>query len=260
MSDRRLSVIIPTLNERGNIEPLVTRLAQALNGSGVTWEAIFIDDHSTDGTFQQLERMVQAGFPIHPYLKVGKRGKAYSLLEGFARAKYDAVAILDADLQCPPEAIGSMFEHLSNGVDVVVANRQNTFGNPYRRLASWIFQEVFAHRLNGLQVDSQSGLKLFRRQVLESVTLSPSPWTFDMEFLLKAQLAGYAIRGCAVDFSERTSGKSKINLWNASIEIVWNALSLWYQHRLPVLSRSMRAGLLGKGRWLTGLISNRRPF
>ncbi len=260
MPDRRLSVIIPTLNERGNIEPLVKRLSRALDEAGITWEAIFIDDHSTDGTFQQLERMAQAGFPIAPYPKEGKRGKAYSLLEGFARTQYENIVILDADLQCPPEAIGPMFEHLSNGADVVVANRRNAVGNPCRRLASWIFHEVFARRLNGLQVDSQSGLKLFRRSVLESVTLCPSPWTFDMEFLLKAQLAGYAVKGCAVDFSERTSGESKISLWNASIEISWNALSLWFQHRLPIIVRGLHTELVGKGRRFSGMITNRRLF
>ncbi|MGB4834105.1 MAG: hypothetical protein WBP40_03695, partial [Candidatus Moraniibacteriota bacterium] len=68
------------------------------------------------------------------------------------------------------------------------------------------------------------------------------------------------VRGYTVDFSERNSGESKISLWSASVEIAWNALSLWYQHRLPVLARSVGAGLLGKGRRLTGLISNRRLF
>ncbi|MGB4943243.1 MAG: glycosyltransferase family 2 protein [Candidatus Moraniibacteriota bacterium] len=260
MSDRRLSVIIPTLNERGNIEPLLRRLSDFLTHHQYVWEAIVVDDRSTDGTFQKLERLQEEGLPIRPFRKIGCRGKAYSLLEGFERAQFDNIAILDADLQCPPEAIGPMFEYLLSGTDVIVANRSNAVGNPCRRMASWIFQEVFARRLNGLQVDSQSGLKLFRRSVLESVTLAPSPWTFDMEFLLKAQLAGYAVRGYTVDFSERNSGESKISLWSASVEIAWNALSLWYQHRLPVLARSVGAGLLGKGRRLTGLISNRRLF
>ncbi len=260
MRERQVSVIIPTLNERGNIEPLIRRLSDFLTRQQYVWEAIVVDDWSTDGTFQKLERMQAEGFSIHPLRKVGQRGKAYSLLEGFEQAQFENIVILDADLQCPPEAIGPMFEYLSAGADVVVANRRNAVGNPCRRLASWIFQEVFARHLNGLEVDSQSGLKLFRRRVLESVALDPSPWTFDMEFLLKAGLAGYAVKGCAVDFSERNSGDSKISLWSASVEIAWNALSLWYQHRLPVLSRSVGAGLLGKGRRLTGLISNRRLF
>lgn len=260
MRERQISVIIPTLNERGNVEPLIRRLSNFLTHRQYIWEAIVVDDRSTDGTFQKLERLQEEGLPIYPLRKVGQRGKAYSLLEGFERAQFENIAILDADLQCPPEAIGPMFEYLSKGADVVVANRRNTVGNPCRRLASWIFQEVFARRLNGLRVDSQSGLKLFRRRVLESVTLSPSPWTFDMEFLLKAQLAGYAIKGCAVDFSERTSGESKISLWNASIEIAWNALSLWFQHRLPVIVRGLNTELAGRGKRFSGMITNRRLF
>jgi glycosyltransferase involved in cell wall biosynthesis/cellulose synthase/poly-beta-1,6-N-acetylglucosamine synthase-like glycosyltransferase/O-antigen/teichoic acid export membrane protein len=249
MSDRRLSVIIPTLNERGNIEPLVTRLAQALNGSGVTWEAIFIDDHSTDGTFQQLERMAQAGFPIYPYLKAGKRGKAYSLLEGFARAKYDAVAILDADLQYPPEALPAMAEKLATGhTDIVVANRLTRETTLLRRILSRSFKAVFSEFLHGLNCDVQSGLKVFRRKILHDVKLDPTPWTFDLEFLLAARNYGYVIGTVDITFSERTDGESKIHFLKAIWEIGWNALQLRCKGRPPLLiSPDSEGSMLGAG-------------
>ena len=260
MRERQISVIIPTLNERGNVEPLIRRLDDFLSRRQYVWEAVVVDDRSVDGTFQKLERLMEEGLPIRPFRKVGQRGKAYSLLEGFRYARFENIAILDADLQCPPEAIGPMFDELVAGADIVVANRRNAVGSASRRFASWAFQEIFVRRLNGLQVDSQSGLKVFRRPILESITLSPSPWTFDMEFLLKAEIAGYATRGYAVDFSERASGESKLSFWSASAEIAWNALVLWYQHRLPIIAHAWGTRLVERVRHFPGSIIRRRSL
>lgn len=257
MHDRQLSVIIPTLNERGNIEPLVKRLSHAFDHSGIVWEAIFIDDHSTDGTFQQLERMVKAGFPISCYLKAGKRGKAYSLLEGFARAKHDYIAILDADLQYPPEALPAMVEKLATGhTDIVVANRSTQETTLSRRILSRAFKAVFSQFLHGLDCDVQSGLKVFRRKILRDVKLDPTPWTFDLEFLLAARNYGYVIGTVDIAFAERIDGESKIHFLKAIWEIGWNAMKLRFKGRPPLLiSPDSDGTMLG-----AGIAHNRKRF
>lgn len=249
MPNRRLSVIIPTLNERGNIEPLVKRLSRAFEDSGIVWEAVFIDDHSTDGTFQQLERMVASGFPITPFLKQGKRGKAYSLLEGFERAQYEYVAILDADLQYPPEALPAMVEKLETGhVDIVVANRSTQETTLFRRVLSRAFKAVFSQFLHSLDCDVQSGLKVFRRKILHDVKLDPTPWTFDLEFLLAARNYGYVIGTVDIAFAERMDGESKIRFIRAIWEIGWNALKLRFKGRPPLLiSPETEASMIGAG-------------
>ncbi len=94
-----VSVVIPTLNEAENVALLTERLARAL--AGKTYELIFIDDHSDDGTLERLQQL-QAHYPIIARTKQGKPGKAFSLLEGFGLARYEYVAIIDADLQYPP--------------------------------------------------------------------------------------------------------------------------------------------------------------
>lgn len=249
MHDRRLSVIIPTLNERGNIEPLVQRLSRALDESGIVWEAIFVDDHSTDGTFQQLEQMGQSDLPISSFLKAGKRGKAYSLLEGFAQAKYEYVAILDADLQYPPEALPALVEKLETGhVDIVVANRSIQETTLLRRILSRAFKAVFSSFLHGLDCDVQSGLKVFRRKILHDVKLDPTPWTFDLEFLLAARNYGYVIGTVDIAFAERTDGESKIRFVKAIWEIGLNALVLRFKGRPPLLiSPESEETMIGAG-------------
>lgn len=246
---RQLSVVIPTLNERGNIEPLIERLSRTLDEAGLVWEAIIIDDHSTDGTFQKLERMLEAGFPIRPYLKSGERGKAYSLLEGFARANYEYIAMLDADLQYPPEALPGMVDKLTTGhADIVVANRSTQETTRLRRVLSRVFKAVFSQFLHGLECDVQSGLKVFRRKILHDVKLDPTPWTFDLEFLLAARNYGYVIKTVDIRFAERTEGQSKIHFIKAVWEIGWNALKLRFKGRPPLLISPETADtMLGAG-------------
>ncbi|TSC77520.1 MAG: dolichol-phosphate mannosyltransferase, partial [Parcubacteria group bacterium Gr01-1014_24] len=81
-----ISVVIPTLNEEGNIKPLVGRLADALEKRGAEYELIFVDDHSTDRTRENIKDL-ENKYPISLYLKKGQTGKAQSLLEGFSYAR-----------------------------------------------------------------------------------------------------------------------------------------------------------------------------
>ena len=95
--------------------------------------------------------------------------------------------MIDADLQYPPEAIPEMMNNINFGVDVVVANRKENHVSLRRKIISRAFNLFFAKYLHGLHVDVQSGLKVFKKEVVERISLHPSQWTFDLEFLLKAK-------------------------------------------------------------------------
>lgn len=248
MSQLQLSIVIPTLNEEKNIRPLLSRLSRSLEDAGIVWEAIFIDDHSKDSTVALLEK-AKTEYPLTVFLKQGKRGKAYSLLEGFSKAQYSYVALLDADMQYPPEAIPEMMKQLERGgVDIVVANRVERETTLLRRFLSRSFNFVFAQFLHDLHVDVQAGLKVFRRKILREVVLDPTPWTFDLEFLLSARNYGYVIGGVPIVFAERQAGESKIKFLEAMYEIGWNALRLRFKGRPPLLlTPETTASMIGAG-------------
>ena len=82
-----ISIIIPTLNEGGNIKTLVKRIDNSLTRENITYQLIFIDDHSTDDTLKEIEALISY-YPIEYYSKKGKAGKAFSILEGIEYAKY----------------------------------------------------------------------------------------------------------------------------------------------------------------------------
>lgn len=220
----KISVIIPILNERGNVELLIKRLRDTLQALP-NYELIFIDDHSTDGTLEFLKSI--HGTTLKVFLKTGKKGKAYSLIEGFQKSSGQILGMIDADLQYPPEALPLMIDLINNGQkDVVVGRRVQKKISFIRRLLSDLFAFLFARVLHGLNLDVQSGLKVFRREVFESVSLKPNPWTFDLEFLVKASDQGFKIGSVPVTFSERYSGQSKVGFVKVGVELLIASIKL----------------------------------
>lgn len=220
-----VSVIIPTLNEVGNVEELLMRLSAALRYR--THEFIFIDDHSTDGTVEKLVELSRQ-YGLVCYLKRGKAGKAYSILEGVTYARHPLIAMIDADLQYPPEAIPGMMSAIESGqADIVVGNRRPEKTNKIRKAMSVTYRWMVCKAMWKLNVDIQSGLKVMRREVITRATLNPkSPWALDLELLLNARCAGYSIGNHDITFTERKAGDTKVRWFSTSRQLGMSALSL----------------------------------
>jgi cellulose synthase/poly-beta-1,6-N-acetylglucosamine synthase-like glycosyltransferase len=220
-----ISVVVPTLNEVDNVHGLVKRIASAL--SDRAYEIIFVDDHSSDGTIERV-RELSKEYPIVAHTKTGRKGKAFSLVEGFALARYELIAMIDADLQYPPEAIPAMSRMIEHKhADVVVANRKHLNSSRLRRTLSNGFRAIFGKALWGLDVDVQSGLKVFKRELIECLTLHPTaPWTFDLEFLISARNGGYELGSHTIDFVDRTAGRTKVRWMSAAIQIGLSSINL----------------------------------
>lgn len=221
-----LSVIIPTLNECKNVGPIVERVTTALQKHAIVHEIIFIDDHSTDNTVAAAEALEKSHL-VHIFLKKGSRGKAQSIIEGCEYAKYDLVAFIDADLQYPPEALPRMYARIRNNkCDIVVTRRKVKHANMVRKLMSNGFRVVFSKWLHGMDYDVQSGLKMFRKKIMSAFDLNPSPWSFDLEFLVKARNVGYTITSVDIPFHERLNGETKVGMIRSSYEVGLAALGL----------------------------------
>lgn len=239
-----LSIIIPTLDEEYNLIPLVERIDQSL--SEINYEILIIDDHSTDRTKNVALYLAQR-FPLKFFYKQGKPGKAYSIIEGSLHAKGNIIAFIDADLQYPPEVMPEMLETISNGADVVIASRRVRQTSLIRKLTNRGFSFFFGNVLHGLKYDVQSGLKMFKTEVMNRFEIDPTPWTFDLEFLLKARHAGYKIRSVPITFSERFQGKTKVKLLSAVTEIGLSALKLKFKSFEPIPFDPVMAAEEGKG-------------
>lgn len=221
---KTITVVVPVWNETDSVQELTQRISDALKKNKISYEIVFVDDHSTDGTTTKLGELAKI-YPITIVQKKGPRGKAQSLLEGFAKAKYDVIAMIDADLQYPPEALPEMMLKLEEA-DIVVANRKEQHVPMMRKILSSGFHFLFTKLLHGLPVDAQSGMKVFRKEILDRIELSPTPWSFDLEFLLKGRDAGYRIADLDIVFASRKNGETKIHLLSASTEIGLSSIRL----------------------------------
>lgn len=240
-----VSIVVPVLNEQDNIAELIYRIETAL-GTKYTYEIIFIDDRSTDNTAKIIQDFAD-NQSVKYYLKLGSPGKAQALLEGFSYAQYDIVTMIDSDLQYPPEAIPEMIKKMGNEFDIVIAERKELHSSPIRRAFSKGFNYIFARFLHNIKFDVQSGLKVFKKEIIERIEIQPFPWTFDLEFLLAAKSAGYKITGYDIVFDQRKSGSSKVNLLKTSFQIGLSALALKLKPQAIVPFHKNRKDALGPG-------------
>src|SRR6476661_8584600 len=123
-----LSLVIPTYNECGNIEPLVSRIELAL--AGRAWEALFVDDDSPDGTAAAVHRVAATRSNVRCLSRVGRRGLTSACLEGFAATQGRFVGVMDADLQHDESLLPRMLDILAAGeVELVAASRYAAGGS-----------------------------------------------------------------------------------------------------------------------------------
>jgi glycosyltransferase XagB len=235
---KMVSIVVPVYNELKNIKKLHNELRSEMSKVAIPYEIIYIDDNSTDGTYDYLNKVSKASEDTsHTFVfkKQGLRGKAYSLIEGFSYAKGTILCMIDGDMQYPPCAIPEMIKRLDEA-DIVVANRKDFQASAVRKVLSRGFRFIFGNVLFKLPTDIQSGLKVFKRSVYETVKSTPrSPWTFDLEFLYKARESGFVIENYDISFAPRENGFSNVNSVRQSVEIGYNALSLRAQKVRPLL-------------------------
>jgi dolichol-phosphate mannosyltransferase len=167
----RLAVVLPTLNERGNLRRLVARLDAALGD--IAWEAIFVDDNSPDGTADEARQISLEDPRIRVIQRIGRRGLASAAIEGMCSTAAPCVAVMDADHQHDPALLPGMLEAVESGeYDLAYASRfaegasTEAWGRPDRVKASG-FANSLARRVTGVTLsDPMSGYFLLRTETL----------------------------------------------------------------------------------------------
>jgi glycosyltransferase involved in cell wall biosynthesis len=203
------------------------RLHRTLTQAQLPYEAIIVDDHSTDNTSATVEEVSKGNnLPARVLRKQGQPGKAFSLIEGFAAAQFDVLAMIDGDLQYPPEALPEMVRQLAYA-DIVVADRRRSYGqvNQLRGTLSHVFTDMLVGLLFGIDTDMQSGLKVFHRRVYDGMT-APGRWSFDLHLVTQAVTKGAAVANVPIAFHERQGGKSKVAPLLVGMELLIAALRL----------------------------------
>lgn len=247
-----VEVIVPVLNEAANITELVKRIHAALSSNRISYNIIFIDDHSSDDTAKVI-RAVGKRFPVSYELKKGRKGKAYSILQGARLSRAPILAMMDGDLQYPPESLPEMYL-LAKEHGMVVANRKKKNTSLARRIVSSVAR-LTGKTLLGLNCDAQSGMKVFKREIIEAISENEvKPWALDMPLLRTSRDMGFNVQTIEIEFSQRTKGSSKISFAKASFEIFSTAVSLMLSPHKPIAikpynnSSPIGAGVIDNGK------------
>ena len=232
----KISIIVPVRNEEKNITHLVKKIGTAMNSANISYEVIIVDDHSTDST-AAISKTLTKSFPVRYLQKKGTPGKGYSILEGAEHATSDILCMIDADLQYDPKHIPEMYTKMVEGenIGIVIADRKVHKGEFLRKLGSRLNAFFVGRVLMGLPYDIQSGLKLFRKDVVKHVGAHLiGPWSLDIPLLHTARDLGYAITTVPIIFEDRSGGISKISFFNTAYEIASKALKMRLFHNKRV--------------------------
>ena len=221
-----LAVVIPTFNEVGNIATLVQKLEVVL--SGLSWEVIFVDDDSPDGTTQQIQLLAQTHPNIRCIRRVGRRGLSSACVEGMLSTHARYIAVMDADLQHDESKLPDMLQALvQEGYDLSVGSRYIEGGSvgdwqADRQQASW-FATWLSQRVLGLSVsDPMSGFFMLKREVLEGAVYNLSNMGFKILVdLIVSSPKPLKIIEIPFEFGQRTVGESKLDN-----RVAWDFLML----------------------------------
>ncbi len=254
-TEKTLSVIIPAFNEGHHIHANLMQVCETLKK--LDFEIIVVDDGSSDNTFEESQRAKATGYPVRAVRHPVNRGKGAALFYGFQFAEGEYIAFLDADLEIQPEYVKKFLQRLhETDSDLVIGTKVPKLGQmPFlRRIMSLVYRE-FVSLLFGLSLrETQTGIKLFRREVLEDCVprLRVSRFAFDVELMVAASRFGYRIIEFPVEVGfSRKSSLQRIKprqiagqLWDTlliySMASFWN----WFQPG-PLTKMWMLAFVLG---------------
>ncbi len=258
----KVSIVIPTYNERDNVRILIRKLKETMDKTNLDYEIIIVDDNSPDGTAEVAERTARElsiGDRVKVIVRKKERGLSSAVLKGFEVSQGDVIVVMDADLQHPPEVIPELVKKITEeNCDVVVATRYSRGGgieewSSIRKIISKgasILSWIFIPKSRGL-TDPMSGFFALKRSVIEEGLsrrlYNPKGFKILLEVIAKSNYE----KLCEVPyiFRKRYSGSSKLNQ-KVMIEYILHLLEL--ARSTGELKRMLKFALVG----LAGVIVN----
>jgi glycosyltransferase involved in cell wall biosynthesis len=205
-NDIKLSVIVPLFNEAGSLVELHRQLSAALCSLEKPIEILFIDDGSTDGSFDVLKSIRATDANVRAVQFRRNYGKSAALAVGFKQARGRIIVTIDADLQDDPTEIPNLLHKLDEGYDLISGWKKQRQDSFIKRVSSKFFNRITC-LLTGLRIhDINCGLKAYRREVTDSINVYGQLHRF---LPVLAQWEGFRVGEVVVQHHPRKFGKSK---------------------------------------------------
>jgi dolichol-phosphate mannosyltransferase len=238
-SPLKLALIIPTLNEAGNIVHVLNHVRSVLDTTGIAYEIIVVDDSSSDGTGDLVSAEALKDTRIRLLERKGERGLSGAVLDGWRSTDADVLGVMDADLQHPPELLPQLFQAIVDGRDLAIGSRYTAGGgtgkwNPIRKLISTMATAVtWPIQQRGARAsDPMSGFFMVRRTSVDKIEFQRNGFKLLLEVLVRGRI--HSVKEIPFSFGTRYRGASKANF-----KVAWDYGLL--------LMRLYAARFLGRG-------------
>ncbi len=201
-----LSVILPSYNEEKMIPIAAERLTSLLDSAGIDHELLFVDDGSKDSTWQMIEQAADTNPHVRGIHFSRNFGKESAMFAGLEKARGDCCAVIDCDLQHPPEKLVEMYRLWEQGYEVIEGIKEDRGEeSSFHRFAANSFYGLIS-KATGMDMSSSSDFKLLDRKVVDTLNAMPERNVF---FRALSYWVGYRQASVSYRVQERTAGESK---------------------------------------------------
>jgi cellulose synthase/poly-beta-1,6-N-acetylglucosamine synthase-like glycosyltransferase len=232
-----VSVIMPAFNEERQIFEMIAETHLVMEDIGRPYEIIVVNDGSTDGTGGRIEAAAREFDHVRPLILPENQGKGNALNRGFQVSSMDLVCFIDADLDLHPGQLRKLLAEMDRtGADVVIGSKRHPESNLdypwYRKIFSAVYYSLIWLLFRLPVKDTQTGIKLFRREVLARSfpRIVGKKYTLDLELLLVANRLGYRIAEAPITLTfQRTLGRAT---WPSIRNIITDTMAVFYRLNL----------------------------
>ncbi len=230
MKEVLLSIIIPAYNEERAIAQVLAKVFNSLESNEISAEVIVVDDASTDNTIAEVEKFMthDKRFPLQLMASNPNKGKGFVIRKGIMAATGNYVLVQDADHEYDPREYPRLLKPVKEGMADVVYGSRFMGGEPHRILFFWHsignkFLTSVSNAFTNLNLsDMESGYKLFKREIIQSLHLKENRFGFEPEVTAKiSRVKDVRIYEVGISYYGRTYAEGKKIHWQDGVRAIW---------------------------------------